>query len=182
VSAGFLIVLIVPASRWPNLKTSLNLSSAIHLPKAPQSKKRSAPRKLDARLPLTWTRTGGRDGAELSTFMDRQNFRRWFTGIAGNEFYRFDDRWNVDQRDCRLGSFRLREALKPHDRFLVPKGWVPVMRRLADLTDTARNQTLWGKGSFVQTSDATRRRSGLWQISEFADARLSRLSIVTYQP
>jgi uncharacterized protein YfaT (DUF1175 family) len=123
VSVGFLIVLIVSCfSLGRTFKTSLNPSSAIHLPKAPQSKDGSAPRKLDASLAADMDQDGLPDAAELSTFMDRQNFRRWFTGIAEMQFYRLSDRWNVDQRDCAgLARFAWREALKPHDRFWYQK-------------------------------------------------------------
>lgn len=57
------------------------------------------------------------DGAELHSFADRENFRRWFTGIAETQFYRLSDEWNAEQRDCAgLIRFSWREALKTHDR------------------------------------------------------------------
>src|SRR5882672_5864680 len=40
------------------------------------------------------------DAAELQSFADRENFRRWFTGIAEMQFYQLSDQWNAEQRDC----------------------------------------------------------------------------------
>ena len=40
------------------------------------------------------------DIAEVKTFNDRDNFRRWIRGVAVMQFYGLSDRWNVDQRDC----------------------------------------------------------------------------------
>ena len=57
------------------------------------------------------------DGAELQSFADRENFRRWFTGIAEQQFYQLSDQWNAEQRDCAgLVRFAWREALRRHDR------------------------------------------------------------------
>ena len=57
------------------------------------------------------------DEAELRTFDDRQNFRRWFAAIAEMQFYRTSDEWKAEQRDCAgLVRFSLREALRTHDR------------------------------------------------------------------
>jgi uncharacterized protein len=63
------------------------------------------------------------DVAELRTFQDRDNFRRWFTAIAETQFYQLSDQWNFDQRDCAgLVRFAMREALRRHDR-----GWFQKM-------------------------------------------------------
>ncbi|HBB86114.1 MAG TPA: DUF1175 domain-containing protein [Blastocatellia bacterium] len=57
------------------------------------------------------------DAAELQSFMDRQNFRQWFTLIAEGQFYQLSDQWNSEQRDCAgLVRFAWREALRRHDR------------------------------------------------------------------
>jgi uncharacterized protein YfaT (DUF1175 family) len=57
------------------------------------------------------------DSAELQSFMDRENFRQWFTLIAENQFYHLSDQWNTEQRDCAgLVRFAWREALRHHDR------------------------------------------------------------------
>ena len=57
------------------------------------------------------------DRSELRSFNDRENFRRWFTGIAEVQFYKLSDAWNEEQRDCAgLVRFAWREALRTHDR------------------------------------------------------------------
>jgi len=57
------------------------------------------------------------DVAELQSFMDRENFRQWFTAIAEAQFYRLSEQWNAEQRDCSgLVRFAWREALRRHDR------------------------------------------------------------------
>lgn len=57
------------------------------------------------------------DRAELRSYDDRQNFRRWFAAIAEMQFYRPSDEWNIEQRDCAgLIRFSWREALRKHDR------------------------------------------------------------------
>jgi uncharacterized protein YfaT (DUF1175 family) len=57
------------------------------------------------------------DSAELHSFDDRENFRRWFSWIAEMQFYQLSDAWNLEQRDCAgLVRFALREALRRHDR------------------------------------------------------------------
>jgi uncharacterized protein YfaT (DUF1175 family) len=57
------------------------------------------------------------DGAELRSFDDRTNFRRWFAAIAELQFYGVSGEWNPEQRDCAgLVRFSLREALRTHDR------------------------------------------------------------------
>ncbi|HYX27062.1 MAG TPA: DUF1175 family protein [Pyrinomonadaceae bacterium] len=57
------------------------------------------------------------DAEELRTYQDRDAFRRWFTSIAENQFYRLSDQWKEEQRDCAgLARFAMREALRHHDR------------------------------------------------------------------
>ena len=69
---------------------------------------------------MNWSdsdRDGIPDVAELSSYSDRENFRRWFTAIAEMQFYRPSDEWSVEQRDCAgLVRFSWREALRRHDR------------------------------------------------------------------
>src|SRR6267142_3100282 len=56
------------------------------------------------------------DAAELQSYLDRENFRRWFTLIAEGQFYEINKQWNADQRDCAgLVRFAWREALRHHD-------------------------------------------------------------------
>lgn len=57
------------------------------------------------------------DAAELHSFDDRTNFRRWFVTIAEMQFYNPSEGWNPEQRDCAgLVRFAWREALRRHDR------------------------------------------------------------------
>lgn len=57
------------------------------------------------------------DAAELQSFMDRENFRQWFTLIAESQFYNSSGQWNTEQHDCAgLVRFAWREALRRHDR------------------------------------------------------------------
>ena len=57
------------------------------------------------------------DRSELRSYNDRENFRRWFTGIAEMQFYKLSDAWNEEQHDCAgLVRFAWREALRTHDR------------------------------------------------------------------
>ena len=116
------------------------------------------------------------DVAELRSFTDRENFRRWFTGIAELQFYRLSEQWNAEQRDCAgLVRFAWREALRKHDRL-----WFQAMGaqdgsyeaiapdvRAYTLERSPLGEKLFRAdfGSF-QESDLT---SG--KFSEFADAR-----------
>jgi hypothetical protein len=57
------------------------------------------------------------DRAELRSYGDRENFRRWFTALAETQFYEASEQWNAEQRDCAgLVRFSWREALRTHDR------------------------------------------------------------------
>lgn len=113
------------------------------------------------------------DKAELRSFEDRQNFRKWFAAIAEMQFYHISDEWNVDQRDCAgLVRFALREALRKHHRQWFQKmggGYEAIALDVRAFTlDTS---PLGAKlfrtdfGSF-QESDLTNGK-----FSEFADAR-----------
>lgn len=62
------------------------------------------------------------DAAELQSFMDRENFRKWFTLIAEGQFYHLSEQWKTEQRDCAgLVRFAWREALRNHDRLWFQK-------------------------------------------------------------
>ncbi len=78
------------------------------------------PKKPQPRAEAKWNdadRDGVPNGAELSSFNDRENFRHWFTGIAEMQFYELSASWNAEQRDCSgLVRFAWREALRKHDR------------------------------------------------------------------
>ena len=113
------------------------------------------------------------DSAELRTFQDRDNFRRWFTAIAETQFYQLSDQWNAEQRDCAgLVRFAIREALRRHDRIWFQKmgpGYETVAPDVAgfDLDQNALGEKIFRTdfGSFHE-SDL---RNG--RFSEFADGR-----------
>jgi uncharacterized protein YfaT (DUF1175 family) len=79
-----------------------------------------APPRAAADSPVNWDdadRDGLPDGAELRAHADRENFRRWFTGLAEMQFYAPSREWSEAQRDCAgLVRFAWREALRRHDR------------------------------------------------------------------
>ncbi|HZH32122.1 MAG TPA: DUF1175 family protein [Pyrinomonadaceae bacterium] len=114
------------------------------------------------------------DRAELRSYGDRENFRRWFTALAETQFYELSTQWNVEQRDCAgLVRFSWREALRTHDR--------PWARRMGDAYETVapdvRAYTL-ERGSPLGER-LFRTRPGAFQesdlkdgtFSDFADAR-----------
>jgi uncharacterized protein len=113
------------------------------------------------------------DSAELQSYMDRQNFRSWFTLIAEGQFYQLSDEWNMEQRDCAgLVRFAWREALRPHDRAWFQKmgaGYTPIAPdvRRYHLEQSPLGEKLFRTsfGSYKdgELSDGT--------FSEFADAR-----------
>ncbi len=113
------------------------------------------------------------DAAELHTFQDRDNFRRWFTTIAETQFYQLSDQWNAEQRDCAgLVRFAIREALRRHDRIWFQKmgpGYEAVAPDVAgfDLDQNPLGEKIFRTdfGSFHE-SDL---RNG--RFSEFADGR-----------
>ncbi|MGI8654477.1 MAG: DUF1175 family protein [Pyrinomonadaceae bacterium] len=118
-------------------------------------------------------RDGIPDCIRLRSFNDRENFRRWFTGIAELQFYHQSDAWKAEQRDCAgLVRFALREALREHNR-----AWFRKMGAIYEpLAPDVRAYTLernplgeklfrTKSGAFTE-SDLT---SGAF--NEFADAR-----------
>jgi len=113
------------------------------------------------------------DRAELSSFEDRQNFRRWFAAVAEMQFYRISDEWNPAQRDCAgLVRFAWREALRIHDRPWFQKMGAEYESIAPDVKAFSLSSNPLGEklfrtefGSF-QESDLTGGK-----FSEFADAR-----------
>ena len=113
------------------------------------------------------------DAAELHTFQDRDNFRRWFTTIAETQFYQLSDQWKAEQRDCAgLVRFAIREGLRRHDRIWFQKmgpGYETVAPDVAgfDLDRNPLGEKIFRTdfGSFHE-SDL---RNG--RFSEFADGR-----------
>lgn len=113
------------------------------------------------------------DAAELRSFMDRENFRAWFTLIAEGQFYELSGQWNAEQRDCAgLVRFALREALRRHDRAWLQKMGPSYTPIAADVSRYTLEQgplgeklfrTAFGSYKDGEISDGT--------FSEFADAR-----------
>ncbi|HZH31753.1 MAG TPA: DUF1175 family protein [Pyrinomonadaceae bacterium] len=86
---------------------------------APAAPSRPAPAASDARVfgSVDADDDGIPDRAELNSYGDRENFRRWFTALAEMQFYEPSKQWNAEQRDCAgLVRFSWREALRTHDR------------------------------------------------------------------
>lgn len=110
------------------------------------------------------------DTTELTTFNDRENFRRWFTWIAEMQFYKASDQWNPEQRDCAgLVRFAWREALRPHDRpwfqrmgenydpvapDLSPKLTTPLSGKLFRITSGTYTTSDVAEGKFSEFADA----------------------------
>jgi uncharacterized protein YfaT (DUF1175 family) len=113
------------------------------------------------------------DRAELQSFMDRENFRRWFTLIAEGQFYHLSEQWNAEQRDCAgLVRFAWRETLRHHDRAWLQKmgpAYTPVAPDVARYTleqgplGEKLFRTSFGSYKDGELSNGT--------FSEFADAR-----------
>lgn len=113
------------------------------------------------------------DTAELQSFMDRENFRRWFTLIAEGQFYNLSEQWKTEQRDCAgLVRFAWREALRKHDRAWFQKmgpGYEPVGGDVARYNlekgplGEKLFRTAFGSYKDGEVSNGT--------FSEFADAR-----------
>ena len=113
------------------------------------------------------------DAAELQSFMDRENFRKWFTLVAEGQFYHLSKQWNAEQRDCAgLVRFAWREALRHHDRVWFQKmgpGYTVVAPDISryNLEQGPLGEKLFrtGFGSYKdgELSNGT--------FSEFADAR-----------
>jgi uncharacterized protein YfaT (DUF1175 family) len=113
------------------------------------------------------------DSVELQSFMDRENFRQWFTLIAEGQFYQLSKEWNAEQRDCAgLVRFAWREALRRHDRAWFQKMGQGYTVIAPDVSRYRLEQSPLGEKLFRTTfgaykdgelSDGT--------FSEFADAR-----------
>jgi uncharacterized protein YfaT (DUF1175 family) len=120
------------------------------------------------------------DIAELRTFNDRENFRRWFTWVAEMQFYNLSDRWNAEQRDCAgLVRFAFREALRQHDRL-----WFQRMGENYDpvAPDLTPNFAASLAGKFFRTAPGTYTPGDIAEgrFSEFADAETLKTFNVDY--
>jgi uncharacterized protein YfaT (DUF1175 family) len=113
------------------------------------------------------------DAAELQSFMDRENFRQWFTLIAEAQFYHLSDQWNAEQRDCAgLVRFAWREALRRHDRVWFQKMGPGFTAIAPDIARYNLEQGPLGEKLF-RTSFGSYKDGDLSNgtFSEFADAR-----------
>jgi uncharacterized protein YfaT (DUF1175 family) len=113
------------------------------------------------------------DAAELSSFGDRENFRRWFTGIAEQQFYETSREWNESQRDCAgLVRFSWREALRAHDRKWMARMGESYEAFAPDVRAYTLEHSPLGEKLF-RTNFGSFRESDLKDdtFSEFADAR-----------
>ena len=113
------------------------------------------------------------DAAELSSFRDRENFKRAFTSIAEMQFYRISDQWNGEQRDCAgLVRFAWREALRRHDRAWFQKMGPGYEDLAADVSTNYLERGPLGEKLF-RTDFGSYKTTDLAEtkFSEFADAR-----------
>jgi uncharacterized protein YfaT (DUF1175 family) len=113
------------------------------------------------------------DTAELQSFMDRENFRRWFTLIAEGQFYHLSEQWKPEQRDCAgLVRFAWREALRHHDRAWLQKMGPDYMPIAPDVARYTLDQGPLGEKLF-RTGFGSYKDGELSNgtFSEFADAR-----------
>lgn len=118
-------------------------------------------------------RDGLPNGAELSSFNDRQNFRHWFTGIAEMQFYEMSGAWNAEQRDCSgLVRFAWREALRKHDRQWFQKMGANYEHLAPDVSAYDLERGMLGEKLFRTDAGAFKEADILdGSFSEFADAR-----------
>ncbi|HEY2961060.1 MAG TPA: DUF1175 family protein [Pyrinomonadaceae bacterium] len=119
------------------------------------------------------------DVAELRTFNERENFRRWFTWIAEMQFYKLSDEWNTEQRDCAgLVRFAWREALHTHDRTWYQRMGENYEHVAADVSVKLHSEPL----HLFRTAPGSYTRSDLaaGKFSEFADAQTLKLFNTTF--
>ena len=125
---------------------------------------------------MTWgdsDHDGIPDVAELGSFSDQENFRRWFTAIAEIQFYRMSDEWSVEQRDCAgLVRFGWREALRRHDRQWFQRMGQEYESFAPDVSAYTSSRNPLG-GKLFRTSSGAFEKSDVENgaFSEFADAR-----------
>ena len=122
------------------------------------------------------------DSAELQSFSDRENFRRWFTLIAEGQFYHLSEQWNAEQRDCAgLVRFAWREALRKHDRSWLQKMGPGYTVVAPDVARYSLEQGPLGERLF-RTSFGSYKDGELTNgtFSEFSDARSLKNFNVTF--
>ncbi|HAF12859.1 MAG TPA: DUF1175 domain-containing protein [Blastocatellia bacterium] len=167
---GALVLLLSYFSLGRNRKNNLPLSPATRSPATSES---PSAHDLPHFVSLDSDNDGIPDAAELQSFADRENFRRWFTLIAEGQFYHLSDQWNAEQRDCAgLVRFAWREALRRHDRLWFQKmgpGYTPIA---PDVAHYNLEQGPLGEKLF-RTNFGAYKEGELVNgtFSEFADAR-----------
>ena len=113
------------------------------------------------------------DATELTSYAERDSFRRWFTRIAEMQFYRLSNQWNSEQRDCAgLVRFSFREALRRHDRLWFQKMGPGYEAIAPDVRNNDREDRPLGEKLF--RTDFGRYEQGdiaSGRLSDFADAR-----------
>src|SRR2546422_790491 len=113
--------LLPPARGFAGAPASVKQTAGDSRHEAENAVAKTSGRNSEAKL-IDSDNDGIPDAAELRTFQDRDNFRRWFTAIAETQFYQLSDQWNAEQRDCAgLVRFAIREALRRHDRIWFQK-------------------------------------------------------------
>jgi uncharacterized protein len=167
------VVIVVLASFIWIFSRSKGVSEARPSGRAALAADSSKDNSTTANLAVDSDNDGIPDFAELRTFEDRENFRRWFTSIAETQFYQLSEQWKREQRDCAgLVRFAIREALRHHDRAWFQKmgpAYEPVARDVAGF-DLDNNQ-LGEKIFRTETGayhDGDQRST---KFSEFADGR-----------
>jgi len=110
------LLLFLPVLFYHRVSLSSSQAAAAKNSPHPANEKHAAATKGETVFWSDNDNDGIPDGAEMKSFQDRENFRRWFTSIAELQFYRTSDAWNPEQRDCAgLVRFAWREALRPHN-------------------------------------------------------------------
>ena len=121
------------------------------------------------------------DVAELRSFNDRDNFRRWFTWIAEMQFYKLSDEWNSEQRDCAgLVRFAWRESLRKHDRAWYQRmgeNYDPVA---PDVSIDLASEPLREKLFRTMPGNYSPRDVAEGKFSEFADAQTLKMFNATF--
>jgi uncharacterized protein len=165
--------LIVALSLVLLLSYSLARSPSSHNTKANAATENAGAKPVSHTVSMDADNDGIPDAAELDSYMDRQNFRAWFTLIAEGQFYQLTSDWNKEQRDCAgLVRFAWREALRHHDRVWFQKMGPQYQAIAPDVKHYQLEQGPLGEKLF-RTSFGAYKDGDVANgaFSEFADAR-----------
>lgn len=177
ILAGWVAIFVALAApalyrRFP-LALSAPESHAASARKSAPATKRSVGKDANSAFWSDGDHDGIPDGAELRSFQDRDSFRRWFTAIAELQFYRLNEQWNPEQRDCAgLVRFAWREALRPHNQLWFRKMGPEYEPVAGDVAEFQLDQNPLGEKLF-RTDFGTFKREDVaaGRFGEFADAR-----------